>query len=121
MIDFIRDHLVIFGLDLTSIRKTELASEEALVNVIEHGYKGLDGEIKIEMGEIQHKIHITIRDHGPAFNPLDQEVGFDPNATLEERNIGGLGILFMRQYVDEIHYSREGDENVLTLVKRKPY
>ncbi len=119
MVDFIREQLVLFGLDVTSVRKVELASEEALINVIMHGYKGLSGQIDIEMQTTDDKISIIIKDQGPLFNPLEQDVGFDPSATLEERKIGGLGILFMRQYVDEIHYSREEDTNVLILVKQK--
>lgn len=119
MIDFIREQLLLFGLDITSIRKAELASEEALVNVVEHGYKGSIGQIEIEMDESVSQINITIRDRGPAFNPLEQQVGFNPLETLEERKIGGLGILFMRQYVDAIHYSREGEMNILMLVKHR--
>ena len=120
MIDWIRAQLILFGLDQTNVRKSELASEEALVNVIEHGYKGLPGEIKIEVIGSEREIRIVIQDRGPAFNPLKQQVGFDPSATLDEREIGGLGILFMRQYMDDVLYSRNGDTNILTLIKHKP-
>jgi anti-sigma regulatory factor (Ser/Thr protein kinase) len=119
MIHWIREQLFALGLDETNVRKTELASEEALVNVMDHGYKGKSGRIEIEILSSSSQIEIVIRDWGVAFNPLEQEVGFDPLATLEEREIGGLGILFMRQYVDEIQYLRKGDANVLTLIKYK--
>ena len=83
MIDWIRAQLLGFGLDQTNVRKTELSSEEALVNVIEHGYKGLPGQINIALIDSEMEIRIIFEDRGPAFNPLKQQVGFDPSATLE--------------------------------------
>jgi serine/threonine-protein kinase RsbW len=122
MILWIRGHLLTLSLNETKVKQTELACEEALVNIIDYGYKELSGDIagdiEIEITEVDKKIEILIRDRGEPFNPLEQEVGFDPLATLEERKIGGLGILFMRQYVDEIRYEYLDGANSLTLVKR---
>jgi anti-sigma regulatory factor (Ser/Thr protein kinase) len=36
---------------------------------------------------------------------------------LEDVIPGGQGIHLMRQFTDEMHYRREGDRNVLTLVR----
>jgi anti-sigma regulatory factor (Ser/Thr protein kinase) len=118
MIRWIRLQLDTLGLDETNIRKTELASEEALVNIIKHGYKKQVGEIEIELRAFDSQIEILLRDRGPAFNPLEQEISFNPLATLEERNPGGLGILFIRKYMDEVRYQREEGTNVLTLIKK---
>lgn len=118
MIHWIRLHLRSFGLDETHLRQTELASEEALVNIIKHGYQEKTGKIEIEIYTNGKNIEIVIRDHGPPFNPLEREIFFDPLATLEERKIGGLGILFIREYMDEVRYRREKNSNVLTLVKK---
>ena len=38
--------------------------------------------------------------------------------SAEERPIGGLGIHLVRQLMDEVHYERQGDKNILTLVKK---
>lgn len=119
MIRWIRQEAILLGLDETSVRQTELASEEALVNIIDHGYKGTVGQITIELQDSGSHIEIVIRDKSPFFNPLEHAIEFDPLATLEERQIGGLGILFIRQYMDEVHYQREGEANVLTLIKKK--
>lgn len=118
MLHWIRSQLRAFGLDETKIRQTELASEEALVNIIRHGYQEKAGKIEIALDEKKGQMEVVIRDYGPAFNPLEKELNFNPHATLEERDIGGLGILFIRECMDEVRYARENDANVLTLIKK---
>ena len=118
MIHWIRLQLYSHGLDETNIRKTELASEEALVNIIKHGYKKQAGTVEIELKAFETHIEILLRDYGPAFNPLEQEIAFNPLATLEERSLGGLGILFIRKYMDEVRYWRDKNMNVLVLIKK---
>ncbi len=118
MLHWIRQQLLAAGLDESSIHKVEIASEEALVNIIRHAYKNEMGTIEIHIHEKQPCVEITIRDHGPPFNPLEKDISFDRTAGIDEREIGGLGILFMREYMDEVRYRREGDANVLSLIKR---
>ena len=57
-----------------------------------------------------------ISDHGIPFDPT-QSPEADISLSAEERAIGGLGIHLVRQIMDEIHYERKDDMNVLTLVK----
>lgn len=119
MIVWIQDCLVQVGFDPSASRKIELASEEALVNIIRHGYKGNPGKIQIGVKAFpKSHVEITIKDQGPLFNPLEQDSTFNPSAPIEERREGGLGILFIKSYMDEVLYRREGDVNILTLVKK---
>ncbi|MBS0624809.1 MAG: ATP-binding protein [Verrucomicrobia bacterium] len=122
MIHWIRQELVNYGFDESTIRKVELASEEAIVNIIRHAYKGRKGDVDIVITMIpKSHVEIVISDQGPPFNPLAKKTNFDPSAPLEERTEGGLGILFMKQYIDEIHYERKMNKNILTFIKRKPH
>ena len=54
---------------------------------------------------------------GIPFDPTQQE---EPDITLsaEERPIGGLGILLVRELMDSINYERINGENILTLTKK---
>ena len=97
----------------------ELACEEALVNIIEHGYGLSSGSIEVELKPSDEDVNIVIRDRGFAFNPLDHEILFDADLPLEELKIGGHGIRFMRQYTDEVRYERIDEVNTLFLIKRK--
>ena len=41
----------------------------------------------------------------------------DVESPVEERDIGGLGVSLMRATMDDVHYTREGTKNKLTLKK----
>jgi anti-sigma regulatory factor (Ser/Thr protein kinase) len=62
---------------------------------------------------------VELRDHGPAFDPL-QAAAPDLEADPDERGIGGLGIHLVRHYIEDLHYARVGDENVLSMTKLLP-
>ena len=98
MLHWIRGELIRTGFDESTIRKLELASEEALVNVIRHAYKEQQGSIEIDIhSNPKNSLRLSLGWRIP-FNPLSLETKVDPLAPLEERTEGGLGILFMRQY-----------------------
>ncbi len=59
---------------------------------------------------------MTIADDGVPFNPLGAEAP-DIDASLEEREIGGLGIHLVRSLMDDVSYQRRIGKNVMTLVK----
>lgn len=95
--------------------RIRLASEEALVNVILHAYRGAEGPVDVAWENTpEPALVIVIRDQGPAFDPLASE-NPDIASGLEERKVGGLGIFFIREVTDRVHYRRENESNVLTL------
>lgn len=118
MLEWIREGLHLAGFDLRTARKVEMASEEIIVNVIRHAYKESSGTIEIGIRVVpRDRIEIEIKDQGPPFDPLSEKEAIDLNASLDERQEGGLGIFFVRKIMDEIHYLRKGGANLLTLVK----
>lgn len=97
-------------------RKAILALEEAIVNVIHHAYKGTLGMIDLQCHiDPKSKIEFILKDQGHPFDPL-QEI-----RVPHEGKEGGLGILLMKEYMDEIYYQRSHPYNCLTLVKRVPH
>ena len=56
-------------------------------------------------------------DSGVPFDPTAKEKA-DTTLPAEERQIGGLGILLVRELMDSINYERNQGKNVLTLVKK---
>lgn len=105
------------------IREIELATEEAIMNILTHAYPGdCKGEIEVQCESLGDSgLTIRIVDTGIPFNPLSFT---DPDLTtpIMERNPGGLGVFLIRKMMDEIRYHRSGDRNVLTFVacKRDP-
>lgn len=100
------------------ILDTQLAVEEAITNVIVHGYAKGPGTIVISCHTTRELAEIQIEDSAPPFNPLSIP---EPDITtdIEERRIGGLGVFLIRQVMDEFSYRYENGKNILTLVKRK--
>ena len=97
---------------------TQLAVEEAVTNVIVHGYAGNPGQILITCRTTPHLAEVQIRDSAPPFDPLSMA---EPDITeeIEERQIGGLGVFLIRRVMDEILYRYEDGDNILVLIKKK--
>ena len=94
-----------------------LVMEEALSNIIFYAFNDKNKhEIEIYVSIKKNKLTITFKDDGVPFNPLSQQKP-DINLSAEERPVGGLGIFLMSQIMDEMHYNRQKNKNILTLAK----
>jgi serine/threonine-protein kinase RsbW len=107
------------GLRLAAVNELNLALEEAVMNVIQHGRltpgaASIQLSLRLAGGEIV----ATVTDAGIAFNPL-QAPAPDLTAELSERNLGGLGLHLARSLVNSMEYERRNGYNCLTLRKRK--
>ena len=94
-----------------------LAMEEALSNIIFYAFTDSDKhQIKISISLNNKGLTIKITDNGIPFNPLSQH---QPDITLpaEERPVGGLGIFLISQIMDKMNYTRQNNQNILTLNK----
>ena len=98
-----------------------LAVDEAVTNVIEHGYgNGRSGDIRVECRIDPDKIEVLVEDRGRVFDPSTV-----PSPDIEDHvrqgRRKGLGIYLMRQIMDEVNYEfSPGQPNRLRLVKRIP-
>ena len=93
----------------------ELAVEEALMNVCLHAYGGGGGELSVRAGRTGEGFVVEVEDAGPPFDPTSAPMP-DTSAPLEERPVGGLGVLLVRRVTDLVRWRREDGRNVLTLV-----
>ena len=109
------------GFSVDELFKIELACDEACTNIIEHAYGGENvGEIRITWLIEEKAFTITMVDDGLPFNPNDVPPPEVPNdkSDLDGLKIGGLGIYFMRNLMDEVHFSRDDHQgNTLVMVK----
>jgi serine/threonine-protein kinase RsbW len=107
-----------FGFGSEEILDTQLAVEEAIINVINHGYKNPGGEIIVSCRISTDCIKVQITDAAPRFDPLSvPEPELD--STIEDRGVGGLGVFLIRQVMDEISYRYENGKNILVFIKRR--
>lgn len=123
MLDFIETFLQSIQIDAVLKDEIILAAEEALVNIIQHGYSPGEKEGIIEISCMklseQPGLKIILKDHGVPFNPVifaeepHSIVVSDPS----QLPLGGLGIKMLCQLMDQIEYQQVPGGNKLTLIK----
>jgi len=118
--DFVKAAASEARLSSFDIYAVETAVDEACSNIIEHGYQGEGlGEIEVTVEVTEKGLTIVLHDNGRPFDP-DAVPDPDLNASLEDRESHGLGLYFMRELMDEVHFSFTTDRgNTLTLVKNR--
>jgi serine/threonine-protein kinase RsbW len=105
------------GVGEQAIYALMLSLEEMASNIVNHAYQR-DPQQSFHVS-VQHagdRVIVELRDLGKAFDPLqvsDPETNEDP----DDRPEGGWGIQLVRHSMDELHYVREGDENVFRMIK----
>lgn len=99
----------------------DIAVEEIFVNIANYAYGEKTGDacIKMTFGNDDSGrtyVSISFADQGMFFDPLAH---VDPDITLsaEERQIGGLGILMVKKYMDDMFYEYKDGHNILTMIK----
>jgi serine/threonine-protein kinase RsbW len=95
----------------------DLALEEHLTNVQMYGFTaGGEHWISVRLRVENNALRVTVTDTGVAYNPLFRPP-VDTSIPLEEKPIGGLGVYLMRKSMDELSYERDGETNVLRMMK----
>lgn len=106
------------GLDERQSYDVQLAVDEAVSNIIEHGYgEGRQGDIECSCRSLNGGLEIILKDESTFFDPA-KAGAFVPGATLEELSDRGAGLFLIRKLMDEVEFScRQPSGNVLKLVK----
>jgi sigma-B regulation protein RsbU (phosphoserine phosphatase) len=105
------------GIDRAVLMQLKLVFDELLNNIISYGFDDEDEhEIEVKVDLLEGRLLVTISDDGIPFNPFLRETP-DLSLSIEEREIGGLGIHLVRNVMDEVSYKRRVDRNVVTMIK----
>jgi anti-sigma regulatory factor (Ser/Thr protein kinase) len=95
-----------------------VALEECGANIVSHACGGRAHErFQVTFERTPSGLEIELRDRGPEFDPT-RAVAREATASEEDRPPGGWGLPLVRHYLDQVTYAREGEENVLRLIKR---
>jgi serine/threonine-protein kinase RsbW len=107
------------ALDDPLVFKLRLILEELVVNALTHGGGAARARVQVQVTIRREadKLRIEVQDDGVAFDPTAAESP-DVGLSAEDRDIGGLGIHFVRQLTQEFSYERVGEFNRLSMVKR---
>lgn len=106
------------GLDDAAAAKVSIAMDEAVTNVILHAYHGdPDHEVEIALRFTAAALEIHIRHAGEGLRD-EQVVLPDPSEYVRHPRKGGLGLLLMSRFMDEVHFLETGGRNECFMVKR---
>jgi serine/threonine-protein kinase RsbW len=114
--DFVSKISESVSLDNKKAYNLNLAIDEIATNIINYGYPLAgkdDGVIDVSVSTDDHSLTVTLIDSGIPFDPLKKITPTEEDLAkpLEEREIGGLGIMIARQSVDEFKYEYSDNKN----------
>lgn len=106
------------GIGASISGRLQLVLDELLINVISHGARagGSTPTIQLLLRHLPRlgRLVLELRDDGQPFNPLDL-VEPDIEQSIEERELGGLGIFLIRGLARTFSYSFEPPWNCVLL------
>jgi len=121
VLEFMHQHLDEHGVSPKIRFQLDIVAEEIFVNIANYAYPDHKGDVIFTVSFAEEQtgrpyVSISFSDQGIFFDPLAHE---DPDTTLSaaEREIGGLGILMVKKYMDGMYYEYKDGSNILTMKK----
>lgn len=105
------------GLGREACLRLTLLVEELFTNTVVHGH-GADSEEPVHLAcEVAPgRIALIYEDTGPAHDPFARLMLPDAAAGVDDRPVGGLGVLLVSAMAQQVEYRRAGDRNRISLV-----
>lgn len=104
------------GFDYLERGQIVLVVNEAMANVMRHAYHGaFDKPIELLAEDIGHAIRIEMRDWGNGHLPKHL-----PDHKEDPLTPGGLGLICLRQFMDDVQFKPESDGMTLIMTRKKP-
>lgn len=95
----------------------ELAVRESVTNAVLHGNKQDESKpVEIDVTSTDDLLVVTVRDRGEGFDP---EKVADPTAKENILKASGRGILFMRNFMDEVTWERPSEGGTLVRMTKR--
>ena len=116
---FVDEQLEALDCPIKAQTQIDVAIDELFGNIAQYAYNPGTGDatVRFSFEEATRMVTLTFEDEGFPFNPLLKE---DPDVTttVQEREIGGLGIFLVKKTMDQIEYRYEYGKNILTVKKK---
>jgi anti-sigma regulatory factor (Ser/Thr protein kinase) len=97
------------GVDARAVHHVALVLDELLTNVVTYGGT-IETPVSIRLTILPDRVTAEVVDGGMMFDPRDDR-NLEVPASVEERPIGGLGLLLVRRVTEGLAYERVGDRN----------
>ena len=98
-------------------KELNLILEELFANIVLHGFNDdKEHDIKLSISCDESSMLIKIEDDGIPFD-LTSASAPDTTCAIEKRSVGGLGIHFVKHFMDDCQYFRQDNKNIIVLKK----
>jgi len=116
--DAIEEWAAAVGMQQRTARYVNVILDELIANVVTHAYGGSDnGSIEVDADYDGHRVCVSLCDYGPQFDPTSLPPA-DTEKSIDEREIGGLGVHLVHKLADSLSYRRrDGVANVVVFCK----
>ena len=118
VIEFVDEQLEEYGCGMKEQMAIDVAVDELFANIAQYAYSPETGYATVLVDVIKDplSVEITFIDNGIPYDPLAKS---DPDTSLsvEDREIGGMGIFIVKKSMDLVNYEYKGGKNILTIKK----
>lgn len=109
---------MVAGMDDATAAKVSIAVDEAVTNVIKHAYSDEpDHQVDLELLFTGTALEVHIWHTGLGLRS-DQVHLPDPNEYVKHPRKGGLGLLLMSRFMDEVRYAERAGRAECCMIKR---
>ncbi|HEV2764944.1 MAG TPA: ATP-binding protein, partial [Pyrinomonadaceae bacterium] len=106
-----------FGFADDALFGIDMAVREAVTNAVLHGNQQDESKpVEVGFAGSPSALVITVRDRGTGFDPSSVP---DPTAEQNLLKASGRGILFMRNFMDEVEWERHPEGGTLVRMTKK--
>ena len=117
--DFVNEQLEALNCPMKAQMQIDIAIDELFGNIAHYAYHPEVGSatVRIDVEQDPVTVVITFLDGGVPYDPL---MAADPDVTqsVQERQLGGLGIYMVKKSMDAITYEYKDGKNILTIKKK---
>ena len=99
-------------LPIKAASRLMLLADELAANVVMHAQGATF--FTAEVSRQADLLHFTLTDDGPEYDPLGRGAA-NTQGSVEERDIGGLGVHFVEKLAASAAYRRDGGHNILSI------
>jgi serine/threonine-protein kinase RsbW len=105
------------GMDEDAAFGVDMAVREAVTNAVLHGnHQDEMKPVEIGFKSLPGAIEITVRDRGEGFDTRNVP---DPTNPENLMKTNGRGLLFIRTFMDEVHWARHPEGGTVVRMKKK--
>ncbi len=98
------------------VHRLSLALDELVTNSIRHGLvEATRPELRVELRMEAHEVVVQLEDNGVPFDPFEEAPEPDIHASIEDREIGGLGVFLTKTLFPNRNYTHANGFNLVTL------